>query len=328
MGLFGPKIPKEEKAFQKALKTALNKPNTQNIQQMKKVLMYYPKGWQGFWICAVYHDQGFDGVARDEAKAQEYFRKAEDAARGTDHEVWMREFLTWYRRPAGSLTKPMTAEVERARRLGIAMCYCSLLGGVFLQAPYEKYGDDNYLMSWKILMATGIDYDERRPIQEFLGVSTVDRNEQIKDTNKYFECANKSWDGFIKCGQQLREGKDPNWDKFFDLYDYFIGINCIHGGNLLTEEVAEKSDYLNETNMGIMRLVYGCVCGCQPAIHELTRLANGSRENHELIGRIFAGRTISKSWDGEIDRLLTEKLERCIAQNDAEAKQLYQMYYY
>ena len=93
MGLFGPKISKDEKMYQKALKDALHKPNTKNINELKSVLESNPDSWQGFWICAVYHDQGFDKTARDEAKAQEYFKKAEDAARGTEHEVWMQEFL-------------------------------------------------------------------------------------------------------------------------------------------------------------------------------------------------------------------------------------------
>ena len=327
MGLFGPKIAKEEKMYQKALKDALHKPNTKNINALKSAMESYPNSWQGYWICAVYHDQGFDKTARDEAKAQEYFKKAEALAKGTDHEVWMQEFLTWYRRDAGHLEKPMTEASERTRRLGIALCYCSLLGDLFLTAPYEKYCGDGYAMNWGIIDRANGEYEDRAPFRDFIGVSDIDRNSQIKDTNGFFDKSNKSVDAYVKCVEAIRNGKEPNWEKYNDMYDYLIAVNCIHGGKLLTEEVAQNSGYLSETEMGINRLILCSSDGSQPAIHEITRLAKASQNNFEVVERAFLGMKINTIWGGDLDRFLMEKLERCMEKNDAEAANLYQMYY-
>ncbi len=325
MGLFGPKLPKEEKNYQKALKDVLHKPNTKNVNEMKSALKSYPNGWQGYWICAVFHDQGFDKSVRDEAKAQEYFQKAENAARGTNHEVWMQEFLKWYLRDAGHLKKTMTEEEERFRRLGVALCYCYLLGDKFLVDPYEKYGGDGYVMS-RILSQANVDYDEIRSFADFVTVPTFDRNEQVKATNKYFEQSTKTENAYAKITNLIKEGKEPNWDKYHDMYDYFIAVNCIHGGDLLTGEVAENS-YVSEIDMGISRFIYLSVEGCQPAIHELVRLAKGSQANFEVVERCFSNKKLSSLWGGNLDYFLAEKLKECIEKKDVEAKNLYQLYY-
>lgn len=328
MGLFGPKVPKEEKMYQKVLKNTLSKPNTKNINEMKGVLASYPNGWQGYWICGVYHDQGFDGSKRDEKKAQEYFEKAEAAVKGTQNEVWIREFFTWYHRDAGNLDKPISDELERVRRLGIAMCYCFLLGDNFLTAPYQTYGGDDYVMSWGILDGCKVDFDEIGAFRDFLGVSTIDRNSQIKDTNKYLEKSEKAANVFSKCVRDVCEGRNARWDKYFDMYTYFWGINCIHGGNLLTAEVAALSNK-SEIVMGIDNLINIVYGGCQPAIHELVRLVNGSQQNFAMVQEVYErrnGRRSGTEWRN-LETFLLENLKKCIEKNDMEAKRLYQMYY-
>lgn len=328
MGLFGPKIQKEEKMYQKVLKNTLSKPNTKNVNEMKGVLTSYPAGWQGYWICGIYHDQGFDGSERDGKKAQEYFEKAEAAVKGKEHEVWLREFMTWYRRDAGNLDKPISEELERARRLGIAMCYSNLLGDNYLTAPYEKYCGDGYVMSWGILSKCNVDSGEIEAFCDFLGVNTFDRNGQIKDTNKYLEKSEKAANVFSKCIHNVIDGREPRWDKYFDMYTYLLSINCIHGGNLLTAEVAAVSNE-TETFMGVNNLINSTYGGCQPAIHELVRLANASQNNFNMMQDVYesrSGRRNGKEWR-DFKGFLIDNLKKCIEKNDAEAKRLYQMYY-
>ena len=325
MGLFGPKIAKEEKMYQKVLKNALNKPNRKNIEEMEQVLSVYPTGWQGYWICGVYYDQGFHGDARNEKKAQECFEKAMEAAAGTEQEIWMREFLTWYRKDAGNLERPISENLERGRRLGIAMCYCSLLGENYLTGSYEKYGADNYTM-YKILGHTDMDFDEKYAFTEFMTVPTFDRNEQVKSTNSYFKKARESGTQFSKCIKAVINGQEPCWDKYYDMYNYFIAVNCIHGGKLLTAEAADQSDYLNETEMGLNKLISAVYGGCQPAIHELVRLAYGSEENYEVVKQVYECNGRGKEWRSFHD-FLVEHLEKCIKKNDTEAKHLYQMFF-
>ena len=328
MGLFGSKIAKEEKMYQKVLKNTLNKPNTKNVNEMKGVLASYTDGWQGYWICGVYHDQGFDGGSRDEKKALEYFGKAEDAVRGTKHEVWLREFLKWYRKDAGNLDKPVSEELERARRLGIAMCYCSLLGDDFLTAPYEKYGGDVYVMSCGILDKCSVDYDEIDAFRQFLGVCTIDRNSQIKDTNKFLNKTEKAADVYSKCVRDVIDGREARWDKYFDMYAYLWAVNCIHGGNLLTAEVAAVSNE-RETEMGVNHLINITYGGCQPALHELVRLANGSQSNFNMMQDVYESRSGRRKGSEcrDFEQFLIENLKKCIEKGDAEANRLYQMYY-
>ena len=323
MGLFGPKIPKEEKRYQKALKEVLNKPNTKNIMEMKEAVAGYPAGWQGYWICALYHDQGFDKSPVDEVKANEYFQKAENAAKGTEDEVWMRDFMTWYRRPAGNTKKPLTDKQKRMRRMGVAMCYCYLCGDKYLTKPYEKYGADGYVMS-RILDMADVDYDDRYPFSHFVTVATFDHNEQTKHTNRYLTKANDAFDQLGWCLKRSNSGQDPKWDKYQDMYNYFLGINAIHGGDLLTGEVAAVSN-MSEVTLGIGHLGYAAIGGCQPAIHELVRLAKSSEGNYRVAEDVFK---CNLKINQPLDAFLLEHLEECIRrEQDEEAVYLAQKYY-
>jgi len=207
------------------------------------------------------------------------------------------------------------------------MCYCSLLGNVFLTAPYEKYGEDWYVMCQGILTRLNADYYEIKPFDDFMSVTDFDRNSQIKDTSKFVEHSNKYMEGYAKCMNAIRDGKEPDWEKYIDMYDYLLGVNCIHGGKLLTEELAENSGFFSEAEMGVFNFLSGAIQGCQPSIHEVTRLAKASQDNFEVVERIFQNRKISVVWGEDLDRFLKEQLEKCIAKNDAEANHLYQMYY-
>jgi len=326
MGLFGPKIPKEEKKFADAFKKAMKKADGKNIAELKDALGGYPSGWQGYWLCGVYHDFGMCGSAREAATAQKYFQKALDTATGDDKK-WMTEFLNWYGKDAGNTDKPISPELNQARRFGIAMCYCHLLGEKFLCSVYEKYGGDGYAING-ILWNLGVDWNEMEAFHDFMTVPTFDRNEQIKATNKFVANCDKAADKFSKCVKQKLAGNEPDWDEYFDMYDYLFAVNCLHGGEIMTGEYAEKNGH-TEVNLGLQHLIYAIYGGCAPAIHEFARLANASQANYEMMERFYElrrQRESSKEWRS-FDKFIVENLEECIAQNDAEAKRIYDAYY-
>lgn len=173
-----------------------------------------------------------------------------------------------------------------------------------------------------------VESDEMEAFRDFLGVNTVDRNGQIKDTNKYLEKSEKAASIFSKCVRDVIDGRGPRWDKYFDMYTYLLSINCIHGGNLLTAEVAAISNE-SETFMGVNNLINVTYGGCQPAIHELVRLANASQNNFKMMQDVYESRSGRRNGKElrDFKGFLIDNLKKCIEKNDTEAKRLYQLYY-
>ncbi len=331
MGLFGPKISKEEKAFNNALKKAVNKPNTGNIEALKAATKAYPAGWQGHWLTALYYDQGFDNKPVDEVKAQEYFLKAESAVKGSPYEDWLAEFLLWYRRDAGNLYKGLTDRLNRMRRMGVAMVRTLQENRNPISGVYEKYGSDGYAMS-NILQFVDLmddeysmaDAGEINAFCECMTVATFDSDTRYKDTSNYLAKITKSVEAYGDCVRAQSSDQQPRWDKVHDMYDYLMGIACLEGGGLFTTAyAAEVGD--SEAELGITHLFRAADQGCQPAIHELVRLANASQSNFDLIERLY--HTTHRFSNDPFELFLMDCIKKCVEHKDEEAMLLFRMYY-
>lgn len=323
MGLFGPRIPKEQKEFKNAFKKAMNKPNEKAITALEAATAAYPAGWQGHWLIALYHDQGFGRAAVNEAKAQEHFLQAETAAKGTDGEAWLRTFMTWYRRDAGNLHKPLTDKQKKFRRMGVAMCRTYQHNNNVLTGIIGEYEDDGFNMSTVLSYAGELD-DEQYPFRDFLTVPTFDHDEQYKDSCKYLEKAKKSSTIFVNCLRAKRNDKNPRWDDFCDMYDYLYAYNCIEGGKLLTNEAAIINN-TSEAVLGIKHYMFAADMGNQAAIHELIRLANASESNFNLMEQVHYN--IHSYSKDDLNCYLLERMLECVKINDEEAGRLFELYY-
>lgn len=323
MGLFGPKISKEEKNLQAAYKKAFRKPTIANIQALKSAVSTCPNQWQCYWLCAIHHDFGCDNTPVDEGKAQEYFLQAEHAVQGTEHENWFNTFMLWYRRDAGNLLKSLDETQNKLRRLGVALCHCMTIDDGALTRWIEKYGADGYNLISLMEFISSCDA-ERMPFYHFTTVATFDHNEQRKHTKNFYDNVCDSASAFSACIKEKTSGKAPHWENVQDMFYYLLGVNCIDGGDLLTGELADELSQ-SETALGIESYIHAAEMGCQSAVHDLVRLANASQNNFDLMERIYRS-TIHLS-DSPFELFLLEQIEKCVRKKDEEAMRLFQMYY-
>lgn len=326
MGLFGPKLPAEEKEFVKALKKASNlsvKSNDAMLAAMEK----YPQGWQGYWYIALFYDFAPQkGGVMDSQKAQEYFMKAEAAAKGTNGEEWLHNFLLWYNRPAGNVFRDISERFNKVRRLGIALLYNYTQGQSIVAAPYND--DDRLVFSSLLVNCHG--YDELPSNYEYDAFTDyfdacndiawkVSHEDRIKTYNKMDRAVTEALECYKKCVAREEKGKEAPWGKFKDTYILVWGYCFLHDSPYITEEA--KLD-CSEAAFGIKLLYSAAKRGNQTAVHELVRLANASEENHRLMER-----TLCMDYETLVVTLI-KLLQKCIEERgDEEAIRLTQLYY-
>lgn len=332
MGLFGPKKPVEEKNFSKALSKAANLNDKSNAALMEATAAY-PAGWQGYWFIALFYDFGAGKDAQmDPAKAQEYFMKAEAAAKGTPGEAWLNNFLTWYRRPAGNLVKPIKEKYEKIRRLGVALMNCYQYQTPVITAPCGKK-DDATTFALLLVTASGFDvevsdyeYDAFKDLFDAYADLFLckDREDLLKAVNPIIKKYNKANDVYKDCMKALEKGKKPAWHKLHDMYAYMLGYCCINDGPFITGDIASEWGHPSEAALGIYFYLFAAHNGNQTAIHELIRLSKASEANYKLMESVFR-RRVSTSDDLEL--YLMRKLLKCLEKGDDEAFRLAELYY-
>ena len=333
MGLFGPKIPAEEKAYIKALKSApISK--AKDVPELLAATEAYPTGWQGYWFLGLYYDFAHDkGAQPDHAKAQEYFLKAESAAAANpDAANWLRNFMSWYRRPAGNLRRNLSERAQRVRSLGVALLNCYQYQNPIVMGVAGKKDDvDTFSAiiascgSWEEINEYEPFTDYFHKISELSGLIKKDHEEMVKDVNAIVKKYNKANDTYESCIKAISKGKEPNWDKLQDWHSYILGFNCLNDGPYITGELAASWNMSSEAALGIRCYLFSAHHGNQAAIHELVRLSKASDSNYSLMSGVFA--VWNPSYQGDLELWLLEKLLKCAEKDDSEAMRLAELYY-
>lgn len=328
MGLFGPKKSAEEKNFIKALKDAPSMKG-KHMPELLAATEAYPCGWQGYWFLGLYHDFAHGKSEQpDPVKAQEYFLKAEAAARGTQDEAWLNNFMAWYRRPAGNLLKPLSDSAKKIRSLAVALLNCYQHKVPVIMAPADAK-DDPFGRILSNCSSFEDLYEYEAISDYFTGIDNLwmckERDDFIKEINPIIKKYNKANDAYDDCKKALEKGKTPNWDKLKDMYAYMLGFNCLNDGPFITGELASSWNMPSEAALGIRFYLFASRSGNQPAIHELVRLANASKGNYDLMSSVF--RAWNPYYKGDLELYLLEKLLKCLEQDDDEARRLVDLYY-
>lgn len=326
MGLFGPKLPPGEKEFVNALKKAPNltvKSNDAMLAAMEK----YPDGWQGYWYIALFYDFApqKNGVM-DSHKAQEYFLKAEQAAKGTEGEAWLSSFLLWYNRPAGNIYRDISERFNKVRRLCVALMYNYKHGQSIVSAPLKS--DDH--SAFGILLTSCHGYSETVWNYEYDAFNdyfsayydldwSVSHEDRIKTYNKMDRAVSEEIECYKKCMDRMEKGKEVPWDKLKDTYPLVWAYCFINDSPYITNEARLDC---SEAGFGVRLLYTAAKHGNQTAIHELVRLSNSSAENHEFMARML------KKDPDDLVVWLIKRLQACIEERaDEEAIRLAQLYY-
>lgn len=329
MGLFGPKLPAEEKNYVKALKKASNLTPKTNAA-LEDAMKNYPNGWQGYWYVGLFYDLApyKDGIS-DPDKAQEYFLKAESAAKGTYGEQWLHNFLMWYRRPADNLYKKLPERYNKARRLGVALMNCYKYNEPVISAPCGSSDDCSaffsIMCSFTARQNDDYLYNEHEAFKDYFlafpgkFASYNEREELIKVINKLDKNIVKESKAFDKCLNKKEKGQEANWNDVNDFYSFVQGFSAIYDGPYITDQKAANNNYASEAHFGILYIHLAAYHGCQPAIHELVRLANASDSNRRVINEVLK--------KDNLDLYLLRLLEKCIKNGDEEAIHLFDMYY-
>ena len=333
MGLFGPKIPAEEKAFVKALKSApISK--AKEVPELLAATEAYPSGWQGYWFLGLYYDFANDkGAQPDHAKAQEYFLKAEAAAASNpDAANWLRSFMSWYRRPAGNLRRELSDRAQRVRSLGVALLNCYQYQNPIVSGITGSKDDAATFRGVIVSSATWEETDEYEPfmnyfdkITEMNGLIKKDHEEMVKDINAIVKKYNKANDTYDSCIKAISKGKEPAWNKLQDWHSFILGFNCLNDGPYITGELAASWKMSSEAALGIRCYLFSAHHGNQAAIHELVRLAKASESNYSLMSGVF--RVWNPSYQGDLELWLLEQLLKCAQKDDSEAMRLVELYY-
>lgn len=331
MGLFGPKKSVEEKNFIKALKDALHMKG-KNMPALLAATEAWPTGWQGYWLLGLYYDFAHGkGEESDPAKAQEYFLKAEASARGTQDEAWLNSFMTWYRRPAGNLVKPLTDRAKKVRTLAVALLNCYQYNVPVVMAALDKKDDASAFgsilagcSSWEEVYESSPICDYFNNISSIGGLIKKDHEDLVKDINAVVKKYNKANDAYNDCMKAISKGKEPNWSKLEDMHAYVLAFNCLNDGPYITGELAAQWDVSSEAALGVQFLFFAARNGNQPAIHELMRLAKASDGNYQLMNSVFR-RVHPNHMDMEV--YLMEQMLECVKQDDEEAMRLMELYY-
>lgn len=333
MGLFGPKIPAEEKAFIKALKSApISK--EKEVPALLAATEAYPTGWQGYWFLGLYYDFAHDkGAQPDHAKAQEYFLKAESAAASNpDAANWLRNFMSWYRRPAGNLRRELTDRALQVRSLGVALLNCYQYQNPIVTGITGSKDDAEAFRGVITLSSSWEEIDEYEPFREYFdkitemsGLIKKDHEGMVSDLNDLIKKYNKANDAYESCIKAMSKGKEPKWDKVQDWHSFIMGFNCLNDGPYITGELAAKWNMSSEAALGIRCYLFSAHHGNQAAIHELVRLAKASDSNYSLMSGVF--RVWNPSYQGDLELWLLEQLLKCAQKDDSEAMRLVELYY-
>lgn len=326
MGLFGPKLPPAEKEYVNALKKASSL-SVKSNDAMLAAVEKYPTGWQGYWYIALFYDFAPQkGGVMDTKKAQEYFMKAIAAAKGTNGEGWLHNFLLWYNRPAGNVYRDISERYNKVRRLAVALMYNYTHGQSIVAAPYK--GDDHSEFSSLLTNCHGYDelvsnYEYDAFADYFRAYNDIDwkvsHEDRIKTYNKMDRAVAEAMNYYKKCVDREEKGKEVRWDKFKDTYILVWGYCFLHDSPFITEEAHLDC---SQPAFGIKILHYVAKRGNQTAIHELVRLANTSEENHQLMERTL--RMDSEYLDAALIELLKISIEE---RGDDEAIRLAELYY-
>lgn len=326
MGLFGPKLPPEEKEYVKALKKASSL-SVKSNDAMLAAVEKYPTGWQGYWYIALFYDFAPQkGGVMNSQKAQEYFMKAEAAAKGTNGEEWLQNFLLWYNRPAGNVCRDISERYNKVRRLAVALLYNYTHGQSIVAAPYN--GDDHSEFSSLLSNCHGYDelvsnYENDAFQDYFRAYNDIDwkvsHEDRVKSYNKMDRATTEAIDCYKKCVEREEKGKEARWDKFKDTYILVWGYCFLHNSPFITEEARLDC---SEAAFGIKLLYSAAKRGNQTAIHELVRIANTSEENHQLMERTL--RMDNETLVVTLIRMLQVCIEK---RSDDEAIRLTQLYY-
>lgn len=333
MGLFGPKKSAEEKAFIKAMKDAPNM-KAKNMPALLAATEAYPAGWQGYWFLGLYYDFAHGkGVEPDHAKAQEYFLKAEAAAASnTVAADWLRNFMSWYRRPAGNLHRSFSDRAQRIRSLGVALLNCYQYQNPIVMGVAERKDDAGafgaiitYSSTWEEVDEYGPFNDYFDKISELSGLIKKDHEDMVKDINSVIKKYNKANDAYDSCMKAISKGKEPNWDKLQDWHSFILGFNCLNDGPYITGELAANWNMSSEAALGIRFYLFAARLGNQAAIHELVRLAKASESNYNLMSGVF--NAWYPGYHGDLELWLLERILECIKKEDTEAMHLVELYY-
>ncbi len=332
MGLFGPKKSAEEKAFIKALKSAPSMKD-KNIPELLSATEAYPAGWQGYWFLGLYHDFAHGKNANpDPVKAQEYFLKAEKAAVGTPGEAWIKNFLSWYRRPAGNLNRPLSDRAKKVRTLAVALINCYQFKAPVIMAPAGDKDDASTFSSVLANCGSWEEVDEYTPFTDYFsniyystGMIKKDHEDLVKDINAVVKKYNKANDAYDDCYKAISKGKEPKWDKVQDMHSYILGFNCLNDGPYITGELASNWNVSSEAALGIRFYLFAARLGNQAAIHELVRLSKASESNYNLMSGVF--NKWYPSYQGDLELWLLEQILKCVKADDSEAMHLVDLYY-
>lgn len=331
MGLFGPKKSAEEKAFVKALKSAPHMKGKEMPELLAATEAY--GAWQGYWFLALYHDFAHGkNETTDPAKAQEFFLKAENAAVGTPGEAWIKNFMSWYRRPAGNLHRNISERTQRIRSLGVALLNCYQYQNPIVMGIAEKKDDADAFGSIIVSCGSWEEHEEYEPfsdyfniISELSGLIKKDHEDMVKDINAMVKKYNKANDAFDDCMKAIGKGKEPKWDKVLDWHSYILGFNCLNDGPYITGELASSWEMSSEAALGIRFYLFSARLGNQAAIHELVRLSKASESNYNLMSGVF--NRWNPGYQGDLELWLLEKILKCVQQDDSEAMHLVELYY-
>ncbi len=326
MGLFGPKLPPEEKEFVKALKKASDltvKSNDAMLAATEK----YPSGWQGYWYIALFYDFAPQkGGIMNPQKAQEYFMKAEAAAKGTKGEKWLQNFLLWYNRPAGNVNREISERFLKVRRLGVALLNNYTYGQSIVSEPCQN--DDHSAFSALLCSCHGYgelvsNYEYEAFSDYFYAYYDIDwkssHEDRIKTYNKMQRAVNDEVACYEKCVTREKQGKEAPWDKLKDTYRLVWAYCFLHDSPYITEEANLGC---SEAAFGIELLYRAAIHGNQTAVHELVRFANANEENRRFMEQAL------KMDDNNLTDTLFALLKKCVEKrNDEEAVRLIQKYY-
>ena len=280
--LFGNKVAKEEKAYNKALKAAIGSHKEKNLTELLSALNGWPR-WQGYWLAGLYYDLGLGKVPVDENKVKEYQLKAENAAKGTPDEDWVDSFYYWYEQNAGNTIRKLDSISLKYRKLGVAALNVYEHGKSYI-IPDEP--DDAY--TWgKLFPLFGNDegVNFRYLFDDWAGYEYRDRNETIKRMNEF-------------TGRAKREGREhylrdikvnasrPEKLSYNDMSVYLLGTAFMIGGPYPLDELAEGIGKA-EAYIGTEQLLWAAGMGNIPAIYDLIRYANNNDgKNRDYIAEI------------------------------------------
>lgn len=322
MGLFS-KTPPEKKTFDKALSSAMSKPNEKSFDALEKACQAWPTGWQGYLFMGLAYDLAC-GVPFDPDKAAGIHYKAKEAGKQAKCN-WLEVFYDVYANSADNfrLTESYFPRTMNLRKAGIAMV-----------RNFDP--DESSILSDGLLKK---DMDFWRAV--FFNVDTgglfkgSDEQNQVQRhlqpfTSYLADCAGGNSETCIKNTKNLikevRKVEKCTPDKItldtLDTYSFVLGYALITGG----KSYVFNGDgwYENLRINGWAHLWNAAHRGCAPALHLLGLLFDDTELCSEIV---YAYSVVYK--DGTRNRTeachqLLAMLEKSAARGDQEALRLIQ----